>query len=87
MLNLQQIAFGKNPDDFIIFACRGISSGRPTKSGEVKIISLGVKQLVELLGRTQKKKIKAKINRRLTDLGYVAPVVVEEVIVEEVTAE
>lgn len=58
-----------------------------TKSGEVKIVSLGTKQLVELLDKTQKKKIKAKINRRLTDLGYVAPVVVEEIIVEEVTAE
>lgn len=50
-----------------------------TKSGEVKIISLGTKQLVELLDKTQKKKIKAKINRRLADLGYVAPIVVEEV--------
>ena len=58
-----------------------------TKSGEVKIISLSTKQLVEMLDKTQKAKIKAKINRRLTDLGYVAPVVVEEVIVEEVTAE
>lgn len=57
-----------------------------TKSGEVKIVSLGTKQLVELLDRTQKAKVKAKINRRLTDLGYVAPVV-EEVIVEEVAAE
>ena len=56
-----------------------------TKSGEVKIVSLGTKQLVELVDRTQKAKVKAKINRRLTDLGYVAPVVVKEVV--EVVAE
>ena len=54
-----------------------------TKSGEVKIVSLGVKQLVELLDKTQKKKIKAKINRRLFDMGYSAPV--EEVVLEVVT--
>ena len=56
-----------------------------TKGGEVKIVSLNSNQLVALLDKTQKKKIKAKINRRLTDLGYVP--VVEEVIVEEVAAE
>ena len=50
-----------------------------TKSGEVKIISLSGKQLTDLLDKTQKKKIKAKIQRRLKDIGYVAPVVVEEV--------
>jgi hypothetical protein len=44
-----------------------------TKSGEVRIVSLSTKQLVELLDKTQKKKIIAKIRRRLTDLGYVAP--------------
>lgn len=58
-----------------------------TKGGEVKIVSLSTKQLVELLERTQKAKVKAKINRRLTDLGYATPVIVEEVIVEEVTTE
>lgn len=51
-----------------------------TKSGEVKIVSLSGKQLTELLERTQKNKIKAKIQRRIKDLGYVAPVVVEEVV-------
>lgn len=56
-----------------------------TKAGEVKIVSLSIKQLVEMLDKTQKAKVKAKINRRLTDLGYVAPVVVEEII-EEVAA-
>ena len=55
-----------------------------TKGGEIKIVSLSTKQLVDLLDKTQKKKVKAKINRRLNDLGYVATVVVEEVIVEEV---
>jgi hypothetical protein len=53
-----------------------------TKSGEVKIVSLSTKQLVELLDKTQKKKVRAKINRRLTDLGYVAPIVVEEISAE-----
>jgi hypothetical protein len=55
-----------------------------TKAGVVKIISLNAKQLVEMLEKTQQKKIKAKINRRLTNLGYVAPVIVEEVVVEVV---
>jgi hypothetical protein len=52
-----------------------------TKSGEAKIVSLSVKQLVELLDRTQKKKVQAKIQRRLKDIGYVAPVA-EEVVAE-----
>ena len=50
-----------------------------TKSGEVKIISLSGRQLTELLERTQKKKIQAKIKRRIQDLGYVAPPVEEAV--------
>jgi hypothetical protein len=50
-----------------------------TRNGEVKIVSLNTKQLAEMLDKASKKKIRAKINRRLTDLGYVAPVVVEEV--------
>ena len=45
-----------------------------TKSGEIKIISLGVKQLADMLGKTQKKKIQAKIRRRLKHFGYVEPV-------------
>lgn len=53
-----------------------------TKGGEVKIVSLSGKQLTELLEKTQKNKIKAKIRRRIQDLGYVAPVVVEEVVAE-----
>lgn len=54
-----------------------------TKAGDVKIVSLSSPQLVKLLGNTSKKKIQAKIRRRLTILKYVAPVVdttVEEVV-------
>jgi hypothetical protein len=45
-----------------------------TKAGVAKIVSMSVKQLVAELDRTQKKKIKAKISRRLNHFGYVAPV-------------
>jgi hypothetical protein len=54
-----------------------------TKAGVAKIVSMSIKQLVTERDRTQKNKIRAKINRRLTDLGYAAPVVVEEVTVAE----
>ena len=50
-----------------------------TSNGEVKIVSLNTTQLVALLNKTSKKKIQAKINRRLVDLGYVAPLVEEAV--------
>ena len=53
-----------------------------TKSGEVKIVSLNGPQLVALLGKTQKKKLQAKIQRRISILGYVAPV--EETVAESV---
>jgi hypothetical protein len=55
-----------------------------TKSGVAKIVSMSVKQLVAELDRTQKNKIKAKINRKLTHFGYVAPVaeVTEKVVAE-----
>jgi len=56
-----------------------------TRNGEVKIVSLNTAQLAAMLDKTSKKKIKAKINRRLADLGYVAPVV--EVTVEETPSE
>jgi hypothetical protein len=46
-----------------------------TKAGVAKIVSMSTKQLVGELDRTQKNKVKAKINRRLADLGYVAPVI------------
>ena len=53
-----------------------------TRNGEIKIVSLNTKQLAEMLDKASKKKIRAKINRRLTDLGYVAPVVVVEEVAE-----
>jgi hypothetical protein len=56
-----------------------------TRNGEVKIVSLNTTQLAVMLDKTSKKKIKAKISRRLTDLGYVAPVA--EVSAEETVAE
>jgi hypothetical protein len=54
-----------------------------TKNGEVKIISLSVKQLTELKEKTQSNKKQAKIQRRVDQLkrrlGYVNPVVAETV--------
>ena len=50
-----------------------------TKSGVAKIVSMNGPQLVKLLKNTSKKKIVAKIERRINKLGYVAPVVVEAV--------
>jgi len=50
-----------------------------TRSGEVKIISLGIKQLMDLKEKTQTNKKRAKIQRRIDLLkrrsGYVEPVV------------
>jgi hypothetical protein len=52
-----------------------------TKSGEVKIVSLSVKQLTELREKTQQNKRRAKIQRRIDLLkarpGYVEPAVEE----------
>lgn len=49
-----------------------------TRSGEVKIISLSVRQLTELKEKTQANKKQAKIQRRIDLLkrrpGYVEPV-------------
>jgi hypothetical protein len=53
-----------------------------TKAGVAKIVSMSVTQLVSELDRTQKKKIKAKINRRLNHVGYVAPAVTQETVAE-----
>lgn len=50
-----------------------------TKAGEVKIVSLNVKQLLKVRQNISKKKIVAKIDRRLTRLGYVVPVTSSEV--------
>jgi hypothetical protein len=49
-----------------------------TKAGVAKIVSMSVKQLVSELDRTQKNKIKAKINRRLNILGHALPAAVTE---------
>jgi hypothetical protein len=50
-----------------------------TRSGEVKIVSLSIKQLTDLQEKTQQNKKKAKIQRRIDLLksrpGYVEPVV------------
>jgi hypothetical protein len=54
-----------------------------TKAGNVKIVSLDGQQLTKLLDSTSKPKIKAKIQRRITALGYVAPVVEEAVATTE----
>ena len=57
-----------------------------TKNGEVKIVSLSYKQLTDLLGKTSKNKIKAKIQTRINILegrkGFVKAVEVssEEVV-------
>ena len=51
-----------------------------TKSGEIKIISLSIKQLTDLKEKTQINKKQAKIQRRIDLLkrrpGYVEPVAV-----------
>jgi hypothetical protein len=53
------------------------------KSGEVRIVSLSVKQLTELKEKTQQNKKQAKIQRRIDLLkrrpGYVEPVSAEAV--------
>lgn len=58
-----------------------------TKSGEVKIVSLNFKQLNELIEKTSKPKIKAKIQTRIWQLvkrqGLPKnPVIATEVVVE-----
>lgn len=49
-----------------------------TRSGEIKIVSLSIKQLTELKEKTQQNKKQAKIQRRIDLLkrrpGYVEPV-------------
>jgi hypothetical protein len=52
-----------------------------TKSGEIKIVSLSIKQLLELKEKTQFNKKRAKIQHRIDLLkrrpGYVEPVTEE----------
>lgn len=62
-----------------------------TKSGEIRIVSLSVKQLTELLDKTQFNKKRAKIQRRISMLksrpGYVEPVAEAVVETEQAVAE
>ena len=53
-----------------------------TKSGEVKLVSLNIKQLLAHRQKVSKKKIVAKIDRQLTRLGYVVPVTAAEAVAE-----
>jgi hypothetical protein len=46
-----------------------------TRNGEAKIVSMNGPQLVQALEKASKKKIAAKIQRRIQKLGYVVPVV------------
>ena len=57
-----------------------------TKLGEVKIVSLSVKQLTELREKTQQNKKRAKIQRRI-DLLKSRPGYVESEVKEEAPAE
>jgi hypothetical protein len=50
-----------------------------TKSGEIKVVSLNIKQLLDARQKASKKKLIAKIDSRLIRLGYVAPAAVEAV--------
>jgi hypothetical protein len=53
-----------------------------TKNGEAKIVSMNGPQLVKALKNASKKKIAAKIERRLQRMGYVAPAPVAEAVAE-----
>jgi hypothetical protein len=53
-----------------------------TKSGEIKVVSLNIKQLLDARQKSSKKKLIAKIDSRLTKLGYVVPVTSEETVAE-----
>ena len=44
-----------------------------TKSGVAKIVSMNIKELVSALDKASRKKDRAKIQRRLQRMGYVAP--------------
>ena len=50
-----------------------------TKNGEAKIVSMNGPQLVKALEKVSKKKIVAKIERRIKKLGYVVPVIEQAV--------
>jgi hypothetical protein len=48
-----------------------------TKAGEIKVVSLNIKQLLVAREKASKKKLIAKIDSRLKRLGHVAPAAVE----------
>jgi hypothetical protein len=54
-----------------------------TKSGVAKIVSMNTKELVLALDKASKKKDRAKIQRRLQRMGYVAPAPVAKEAVAE----
>jgi hypothetical protein len=58
-----------------------------TKNGEVKIISLSVRQLTELREKTQATKKQAKIQRRMNLLTHRGQVPKPVAVVEQTTAE
>lgn len=58
-----------------------------TKSGEVKIISLNLKQLNELMTKTSKPKVKAKIQNRIWHLYKRQGLPFNDIAVAEVVAE
>jgi hypothetical protein len=49
-----------------------------TKNGEIKVVSLNIPQLLSAREKASKKKLVAKLDKRLVKLGYVAPVAVTE---------
>jgi hypothetical protein len=53
-----------------------------TKAGEIKVVSLNIKQLLDARQKSSKKKLIAKIDSRLKRLGYVAPAAVVEAVAE-----
>ena len=53
-----------------------------TKAGEIKVVSLNIKQLLDARQKASKKKLIAKIDSRLTRLGYVVPVTSAEVVAD-----
>jgi len=53
-----------------------------TKSGEIKIVSLNSKQLTELMEKTQQKKKRAKIQRRIWQLTGQPMVAVSDISAE-----
>jgi hypothetical protein len=58
-----------------------------TKAGEVKIVSLNIKQLTDLIAKTSKPKVKAKIQRRIQSLAKHQGLLLNKVIIVEAVVE